>query len=208
MALPNDICARLVLEWLVNIDDLDDFKEDKLNQSFKKIHTSTPGIPGVAATGGAAAVTAVAPVPSVIVSEKCDLRLKVASIAYHYYVFSVLDVTAANRNYTNVLKLFNVEYEYLITLSKDTKPDVSLLYKNQTPIKWIESFKCCLLRTYGLFHCPLLCIVWEDGDVSNESDVPIVSGYSYGASVFSLDEFISRLYHTDFLYKYDNSMVY
>ena len=106
------------------------------------------------------------------------------------------------------MKGFNIEWEVLITLSKETKPAVTLISKNKTPLKWIESFKDFLFRTYVLCHFPLLCVVREDDAVPNKSGDPLVAVYSYGASVSVLDEMISRLEHTDILYKSDNAMVY
>ena len=111
-------------------------------------------------------------------------------------------------NYTNVLKEFNIEYEAPITLLKDTKPVITLLYKNQIQLKWIESFKYFPFCTYGLRHCPLLYVVQEDDDVPNEAGDPLVSVYSCGASGYALDESIAHIYHTYPLYKSDNAMVY
>ena len=44
-------------------------------------------------------------------------------------------------NYTNVLKVFNIEYEAIITPSKDTTPTVTLLSKNETPINGLNHLK-------------------------------------------------------------------
>ena len=147
IALPNNIRAWLVLEGLVNVDNLDDFKEYQINQAFKNICTSITGITAVGAAGEAAAVPTVSPIPPVLVSAKCALRIKVASIEYHYHVSIGRDITLANMNYTHVLKGLNIEYESLFNLTKDTNPDVPLLYNNQTLIKWIESFKYFLFCT-------------------------------------------------------------
>ena len=117
MDLLNNIHAILVLEGIINVDNLDDFKKDQLNQAFKNMHTPITGIPAVAAAGGDTAVTEVDHIPSVLVYAKCDLRLKVAPIDYYYYISIVNSVTPANMNYTNVLKEFNIECEALITLS-------------------------------------------------------------------------------------------
>ena len=84
MALPNNIRARLVLEGLVNVDDFDDFKEDQLNQAFTNMRTAITGITAVVASGGVAYVPAVSTIPPVLVYAEYALRIKVASIAYHY----------------------------------------------------------------------------------------------------------------------------
>ena len=98
MAIPKNIPARLVLEGLINFNDFNNFKYDQLNQSFKNMCTAIPGIPGVAAAGGAAVVPGVAPVPPVLVSEKCDICLKLALIAYHYYISIGRSINPANMN--------------------------------------------------------------------------------------------------------------
>ena len=166
-----------------------------------------PGIPYVGADVGAAVVRVVALVLLVLVSAKCALCIKVASISYHYYDLIGRAITPFNMNYTNVLKVINVEYESLITHCKYTKPIVPLLSKNQTLFKLIESFKYCVFRTYGICHLPLLYVILDDDAVTNESDDPLVAGYSYGALGSVLNEFIIHLYHTDILYKSDNVRV-
>ena len=83
MSIPTNIRTRLFLEGIVNIDDFDDFKEYQLNEAFKNMCTSISGITVIAASGRDAAVLDVAPVPTVIISAKCALRLKVALISYH-----------------------------------------------------------------------------------------------------------------------------
>ena len=135
MALPNNIRAILVLEGLVNVDKFDDIKESQLNKYFKKTCTDITGIPAVAAAGGAVVFPVVPPVPPVLVSGKCVLCLKVASIVYHYYVSIVRAATPEMMNYTNVLKGFNIEYESLISLYKETKPAVTLLSKKPNTAK-------------------------------------------------------------------------
>ena len=105
------------------------------------------------------AVPAIPAIPPVLVSARRSLCLKVASIAYHYYTSIGRVPTAANMNYTNVLRAFYAEYEALLTLSEEGKHDVPVLHKNQTPLKWIESFKDLLYRTYGVRTCPLLYII-------------------------------------------------
>ena len=101
------------------------------------MRTAIPSNPVVDDDGGAATVPAVSPVPTVLVSEKCALCLKVSSIAYQYYTSIGRAITPSNMNYTTVLKGFNIEYETFINLSKYTKPSFPLLYKNETPIKCI-----------------------------------------------------------------------
>jgi hypothetical protein len=214
MALPGPVRVRLAQEGLTTIDDFADFKSDQLDSAYKNMRTSIPGVAAVLETfddngnviiPGVAAVPAI---PPVLVSAKCKLRLEVASIAFHYYDSINRDPTPASMNYTNVLKDFYVEFEAIISLSKEQKPDVPLLHKNSTPLKWIESFKDCLFNTYGIRKAPLLYIIRDKSETPTEADDPLTPGFAYGLSGSVLNELIKRLDHSDPLYKSDNATVY
>ena len=195
--------ARLASEGLASIEDFMDFKEDQLNDATKNMRTSIPGVPAV--PDGAAAVPAI---PPCLISAKCSLRLKVASVAFHYYTSIDREPTAINMNYSAVLRPFYVEWEALIKLSDEKTSDVPALSKHVTPLKWVESFKDCLLRTFGVRLCPLLYVIRESDVVTPETDDPLQPGAAFGSSGSILDELVTRLSHTDPLFKSDNSKVY
>ena len=220
MALSANVRARLALEGLVNVDDFSDFKEEELKAAFKNMRTAIPGIPGIQAileqvdVNGiviAPAVQAVPPIPPILpclVSAKCALRLKVASIAWHYYDSIDRVQTPQNMNYTNVLKDFYVEHEMVFQLASEEKPDIPLLHKNTTPLKWIESFKECVYRTYGVRKTPLSYLVRANDDVPTEAEDPLINGKPYGEAGSVIDELINRLDLSDVLSKQDNSTLY
>jgi hypothetical protein len=214
MSLSAPVRARLALEGLEHVADFADFKEDQLVDAFKNMRIAIPGVPLVPAVLNAngtvrvAEIPAVPPIPPTLVSAKCALRLKIASVAFHYYTAIGRTATAVNMNYTNVLKDFYVEYESVIALSEESKPNVPVLHKNNTPLKWIESFKDCLFRTYGLRKTPLLYVVREHALVQPEAQDPLLPTKSYGSSGSIVDELIKRLSFTDPLYKSDNATVY
>lgn len=214
MALPANVRARLAQEGLTTVLDFEDFKEEQLDAAYKNMRTAIPGIPGVAAQMDAAgnkiaaAVPAIPAIPPVLVLAKCKLRLKVASTAYHYYILIGREPTAPNMNYTNVLKDFYIEYEAILQLAKGKKPDVPILHKNTTPLKWVDYFRDCLYRSYGVRKTPLLYVIRDSSQVPDELNDPLEAGKAYGASGSILDELISRLDHTDPLYKSGNALVY
>ena len=220
MALSANVRARLALEGLVNVDDFSDFKEEELKAAFKNMRTAIPGIPGIQAipeqvdVNGiviAPAIQAVPPIPPILpclVSAKCALRLKVASIAWHYYDSIDRVQTPQNMNYTNVLKDFYVEHEMVFQLASEEKPDIPLLHKNTTPLKWIESFKECVYRTYGVRKTPLSYLVRANDDVPIEAEDPLINGKPYGEAGSVIDELINRLDLSDVLSKQDNSTLY
>ena len=114
------------------------------------MRTSIPAVAGIPAIQDANAnivvpvIQGITAIPPILVSAKCALRLNVvASKAYHYYTSVGRTPSPSNMNHSNVLKSFHtIENEALSTLADESKPDVPLLHnKNQTPLKWIESFK-------------------------------------------------------------------
>ena len=214
MNLTPEVRARLAQEGLATVNDLSDFKEEQLEQAYKNMRTSIPGSPAIPAQLDGqgnilvAAVPAIPPILPVLVSARAKRRLLIASAAFHYYESIRRDVTPQNMNYTLVLKDFYTEYEAVLELAKEDKPEVPVLHKNSTPLKWIESFKDCLFRTYGIRKTPLLYVVREDDEVPDEGDDPLTAGKAYGESGSVLDELIKRLDHDDPLFKSDNAAVY
>ena len=215
MHLSAAVRARLAQEGLVSVEDFEDFKEDQLKAAYKNMRTSIPGTAAIAEqadNNGNVIVPAVPAVPAIhpcLVSAKCSLRLAIASTAFHYYVSIGREPNAVNMNYTNVLKTFYVEYEAIMELSKDDKPEVPHLHKNTTPLRWIESFKDTLYRTYGIRKTPLSYVIRDTVEVLPEAEDPLEAGRSYGDKSGSvLDELIARLAHNDPLYKADNATVY
>ena len=208
MTLSAVVRARLASKGLTVVTDFEDFREDQLDQAFKNMRTAIPGVPAVLRANGAVQVAAVPPITPVLVSARCALRLKVASIAFHYYKAIGRTPTPINMNYSSVLKEYYVEWQALKQLEDEDRPSVPILTKNQTPLKWMESFKDCLYRTFGVRSCPIAYVIREDVEVAEEADDPLEDGKSYGVSGLVLDEMIARLNHTDPLYKSDNNLVY
>lgn len=214
MALPANVRARLSGEGLTTIADFDDFKEDQFDAAIRNMHTAIPGTPGIPEVRDANetvtrnAVPAIPPILPCLVSAKCRLRLNTASVAYHYYVSIQRAFTPANMNYTLVLRNFKVEYDAITELLKETKPDVPILTKTTTPLKWIESFKECLFRTYGIRKTPLSYVTRKDVTPANEADDPLQAGKASSESGSVIEDFIMRLDHNDPLFANDNATVY
>ena len=201
--------ARLAQEGLTTIEDFEDFKSDQLENAIKNLRTAIAGVPAVVDAAGAVLVPAVPGIPPCIIPARSSLRLKVASIAYHYYTDTDRTVTPANMNYTQVLKGFYIEWQAINEMIKSDTPSVPVLSKHQTPIKWMESFKDCLFNTFGVRKCPLSYIIRDDVAVPPEATHPITPGMSYSNDAGSvLQELINRYSHTHPLYKSDNNKVY
>lgn len=206
---------RLALEGLNVVADFEDFKEDQLSAAIKNLRTTIPGVPAVvdpaipAGDPGHILVPAVPPILPCIISARCALRLKVASIAYHYYIDTDRIPTPQNMNYTLVLKDFYVEWEALKKQAKEDKPAVPTLSKTMTPLKWLESFKDTLSRTYGVRGAPLSYITRDTVNVQPEAEAPLLPGCAYSAVAGSIvQELVNRLSHTHPLYRADNATLF
>lgn len=215
MGLSQGQRARLAAEGLVDVDDFADFKPDQISHAIKNLRTAVPGVPGMAAImdgNGNVAVQAVQPIPGIpacVIPARCSLRLKVASIAYHYYMDTARTPTPQHMNYTNVLRGFYTEWEAVVQQSEGTKPTVPVLSRHQTPVRWIESFKDCLFRTFGVRDCPIAYVIRPSDAVPPEAEHPLLAGFAFsenGGSV--LQEMINRYSHAHALYRTDNNMVY
>lgn len=214
MGLSPSARARLQSEGLTDIRDFADFKEAELAQAIKNIRVTIPavqGIPAVVNANGDVVFPAILPIPAkqgVVLSAKCSHRLKIASRAYHYFKSIERSITSGGMHFENVLKDFNVEYEAVIKLAKEDKPEVPKITKNTTPLRWIESFNDCLFRTFGIRDCPLSYVVREESEPAVEADDPLLPQKSYGLAGSVIDELIKRLTHNDPLFKSDNATVY
>ena len=143
------------------------------------MYTTIPGVPRIPVQVDANGNVLFAPVPviqpilPILVSARCRLRFMVTSVANHYHDSIVNDQTPQNMNYTLILNSFYSEYEAILNLSKKAKPDVLILYKNSTLLKWMESIKDYLYRTYGLRKTPFLYVFCEVADVLDEVSDPL-----------------------------------
>ena len=103
------------------------------------MRTTIPGLPAVAevfvGVGDVqvASAPAVQPVPPVVMSAKSTQRLGVASSAWHYYTNTGQTVTNSNMHYYNVLKDFHIEWKSIESMAKESKPDVPVITKGNSP---------------------------------------------------------------------------
>ena len=199
---------RLATQGLVTVDDFIDFKEDQLEQALKNLRITIPGVPAQIDAAGAVLVAAVPAVPPCLISARCALRLKVASIAYHYYRDIERTPTPANMNYSQVLRGFYTEWQAMERLAEEDRPDIPALGKHITLICWMESFKDCLFRTFGVRKCPVSYVICNDPNVPLEATDPLLPGCAFGNSGSVVEEIIARIDHVGPLYCSDNALVY
>mmetsp|Transcript_19836 Transcript_19836/g.27901 ORF Transcript_19836/g.27901 Transcript_19836/m.27901 type:complete len:102 (+) Transcript_19836:446-751(+) len=101
------------------------------------MRTSIPGVAQVVDGAGDVLVAAVAAIPPVVVSARCQPRLKVALLAYQYYVDTARIPTPVNMNYMLVLHKFYEQWEAIKTMKDATPLSVPLIPKHRTALKWM-----------------------------------------------------------------------
>lgn len=215
----------LAAQGLVTCDDFIDFGKEELAQALRNMRTAIPGVAGVPAVLDPAdnaiilqeAIPAVPAIPPIIMPAKSAQRLEVASVAWHYYTDTSRRITNVNMHYNNVLKDFHIEWKAIVSMSKDTAPDIPCIHKNNPPLRWADTFMDYCLNTFGVRKAPLAYVIRPEVEVlpesraPNDTDSPIdplKDNCSYGNSGSVLDDLITRLSHNHPLFKTDNAKVY
>jgi len=201
--------AHLSAEGLSTVESFLDFEEDDLDAAARNLRVAIPGIPAVMDLVDPTIVVtpAVAAIPACTMPASCLKHLKIASLAYHYYLSIGREPTSVNMNFSRVLCGFHIEWEAIKKLAKQTKPDVPVLNKNAPPTKWLESFRDCLYRTYGVRSASLSYIIRDEPLVPAEVEDPLEQASSFGESGSVLEELIKRLAHNHPLYRSDDAAV-
>ena len=157
-----------------------DFKSEQVKDTLKNMKSAIPGVLGVPQmidSHGRVQFAAVQSIPTtqgVNVSTKCSHRLKIAQVAFHFYRSIGISFTySTNMYYQYVLKDFYVEWDAIVKFSKENKPEVPKLSKNMTPLRWKESFRDCLYRTFGVRDSPLSFVICEDKNILSEMEDPL-----------------------------------
>jgi hypothetical protein len=223
LGLTNAQRNALAQQGLTTVDDFADFGKDELKDSLRNMRTSIPGVPAIAAVNDAdgmeitPAVEAIPPVLPVILPARCTHRLLVAAIAWHNYTDTGREVNAVNMHYNNILKDFHIEWKAITAMAELTSPTVPCITKNNSPLRWTDTFSDYCLNTFGVRTVPLAYIIREKVDVLPElvpldnplgRIEPLVNGKPFGNGGSVLNDLIARLSHDHPLYSTDNAKVY
>ena len=215
--------TALAAQGLSLVDDFADFGKDELKDALRNMRTSIPGVPAVAAVNDAEgneltpAIAAIPPVIPVILPARCTHRLLVAAVAWHYYTDTGRDVDAANMHYNNVLKDFHIEWKAITAMAELSSPSVPCITKNNSPLRWTDTFLDYCMNTFGVRTVPLAYIIRKNVDVLPEAMPidnpigridPLLPGKAYGNGGSVLNDLIARLSHDHPLYSTDNAKVY
>jgi len=182
MAIPHATTARLNDEGIQTADDLTKFGEDEIKTTAQNIRRPTAGE------------------QPLMFGAKSQQRLAVATVGR--------PLTAANLQWTPVVKNFSVQWKVLTDKKDKDLPETPKISHGLNVMKCSEAFMDYLHRSIGARNIPLAYVVRESPEVADPCPT-IQAGAPHAAEYDSVEvELIARASHTHALYRVDNSTVY
>ena len=144
-------------------------------------------------------------VSSILVS-----RIITAFNAAKYYGSIARVMNPQNMAYSSVLATFKIEYEAYLSIKDedDAKaPKINDKDNDRNIIRWAPIFKDCLSSSFGS-RGPLICVLREDPEVTDEVIDPLLPSCYCGVSEIVIAELESHLSHSGPIFKNDDATVY
>jgi hypothetical protein len=143
--------------------------------------------------------------PAFVFGAKSHKRLLFATDLITYYDAIGSDYTAANLQWTNVMRNFEIQWKALKVKQKEDPPETPKISKTLPVIKWTESFRDFLNRVIGVRAIPLCYVIRETVNVSAAATAnqPLSNEHE---SVTG--ELVARASHEHALFRDDNAAVY
>ena len=205
MGIPHRIFVKLADEGINTISDLSEFTSESLKQITENLRRPTGREPDP--TVGAA-VGATIPIQPFVLGAKSQMRLKAASHLVRFYETVGRPLTAANMQWTPVIKNFAEHWKALEERAAENDPETPKITKALPVTKWTEAFDDFLHRVVGSRTIPLAYII--RADIAVPVDAPTLEmGQPYSITHGSVEaELIARASHGHALYRDDNARVY
>ena len=187
------------------VSDLADFDKDSLQQLADNLRHRGGCVldPNPGAPAGATI-----PTPPFVFGAKSQKHITVTCELVRFYATVGRDLTAANLQWSTIMKSFEIQWKALKERKGDDSPDVPKISKELPVIKWMEAFQDFLNRKIGNCNISLAYII---GDEPNPPAValPLAAGQPHSIEHGSIEsELIARASHTHALFHDDNSDLY
>jgi hypothetical protein len=205
MGIPNPTIAQMQAEGITNVQDLADFDKDSLQQMADNLRKPGGRVPD---PNPNAAPGATIPTPAFVFGAKSQKRLFVATDLVKYYHTTGRDYTAANLQWNNVMKNFEVQWKALKVKQKEESPETPKISKALPVIKWTEAFRDFLYRVVGVRTIPL-CYVIRDTVHVPATAPALAQNQPHSNEHESVEgELVARASHEHALFRDDNASVY
>ena len=204
MGITNRTVIQLQTEGLTAVEDLAEFDKETIEGMASNLRRPAGRI---ADPNPGAAAGATIPTPPFAFGAKSQQRLIQATNLLRFYDTVGRAVTAANLQWTPVMKNFSAQWKALEDKKGGDEPDVPMISKALPIIKWTEAFRDYLHRVIGVRTIPLAYVIRP------EATVPAIgaqaAGTPHSVQHEAIDaELIARASHGHPLFREDNSSVY
>lgn len=207
MGIPAATVAQLGNEGIDAVSDLADFDKTSLQQLADNLRRPGGRVPD---PNPNAAAGATSPTPSFVFGAKSQKRLQVVcDDLVRYYQAVGRPLTAANLQWTHVMKNFEIQWKALKDRKDNDEPEVPKVTKALPIIKWSEAFNDFSNRAIGVCHSiPLAYVIRAEVDVS--AAAPALMQHQPHSELYgSVEaELVGRASHDHPLYRDDNATVY
>ena len=159
MGIPHATVMQLQFEGITLVADLADFDKDSLQQLADNLRC--PGGRVLDPNPGAPPGSTI-PTPPFVFGAKSQKCIAVACDLVRYYTTVGHDLTAANLQWSTIMKNFEIQWTALKERKGDDSPDVPKISKVLLVIKWTEAFQDFLNRKIGNCNIPLAYIIRDE----------------------------------------------
>ena len=159
MGIPHTTVVQLRAEGIEAVTDLVDFDKDSLQQLADNLRRPGGRVPD---PNPGAPAGAPIPTPPFVFCAKSQKRIAVACDLVRFYATVSRDLTAANLQWSTIMKNFKIQWKVLKESKGDDSPDVPKISKGLPVIKWTEAFQDFLNRKIGNCNIPLAYIICDE----------------------------------------------
>ena len=159
MGIPHTTVVQLRSKGIDVVADLADFDKNSLQQLADNLRRPGGCIPD---PNPGAPPGATIPTPPFVFGAKSQKRIAVACDLVRFYATVSRDLTAANLQWSTIMKNFKIQWTALKERKGDDSPDVPKISKALPVIKWTEAFQDFLNREIGNCNIPLAYIICDE----------------------------------------------
>ena len=159
MGIPHTIVVQLQSKGIDVVADLVDFDKTSLQQLVDNLRHPGGCVPD---PNPGAPPGATIPTPPFVFGAKSQKCIAVACDLVRYYATVSHDLTAANLQWSTIMKNFEIQWMAPKERKGDDSPDVPKISKALLVIKWMEAFQDFLNRKIGNCNIPLAYIICNE----------------------------------------------
>ena len=162
MGVQHATVVQLALEGIQTVNNLTDFDKEALQHLADNLQRLGGRVPN---PDPGASIGLIIPTPAFVFGAKSQKRLRIACELVRYYNTMGRDLTAANMQWNNIIKNFEIQWKALKTKREEDTPEVPKISKFLPIIKWTEAFQDHLHRVIGVRMIPLAYVTRKDEDI-------------------------------------------